>query len=191
MASDISERLVERRRRKPAPPRPDHFAAEAEPAIHRAGIDELEQHPVRIAVHDAFDRAVRLVADRIMAFLRLHVQFARIGHELPRDRIVRIGRIDQVGERRRDGDGVARRHLFQRRQPIAGDKLRSGESGRRAQGFSGGGAHGWPRFKGISPLCSMARPASKAWPANKTWPRRLGIVAENANSVFGGAQFEA
>ena len=68
MAADVSERLVERRRRKPAPPRPDHFAAEAEPAIDRAGIDELEQHPVGVAVHDALDRAVRLVADRVMAF---------------------------------------------------------------------------------------------------------------------------
>ena len=115
MAPDIGEGLVERRRRKPPSPRPDHFAAEAEPAIHRAGIDELEQHPVRVAVHDAFDRAVRLVADRVVAFLRFHMQLARIGHELPRDRIVRIGRIDQVGERRRDGDGVARRHALQRR----------------------------------------------------------------------------
>jgi hypothetical protein len=80
---------------------------------------------------------------------------------------------------------------------MAGDKLRSGESGRRAQGFSGGGAHGWPRFKGISSLCSMARPASKtcpaskARPASKAWPARLGIVAEIANSVFGGGQIEA
>ena len=173
MVFDVSERLVERRRRKPAPPRPDHFAAEAEPAIDGAGIDELEQHPVRVAVHDALDRAVRVVADRVMAFLRLHVQLARIGHELPRDRIVRIGRIDQVGERRRDGDGVARRHLLPASPADRGHKLRSGESRRRAQGFSNGGTHGWPRFRGFGPLCSMGRAGKQDGLCEQSMARQL------------------
>ena len=47
------------------------------------------------------------VADRIAVFCRLLLKLARIGHKLPRNRIARIGRIDQVGHRRRDGDGIA------------------------------------------------------------------------------------
>ena len=43
-------------------------------------------------MHHAFDRAERVVADRIGAFLRALLELARIGHELPRDRIVRIVR---------------------------------------------------------------------------------------------------
>ena len=75
---------------------------------------ELEQHAVGIAVHDACDRAVGVVADRIGALLRAHLKLGRIGHELPRDRIVRIGAVDQFRHRRRDGDGVLRGDLFQR-----------------------------------------------------------------------------
>src|SRR6266540_1121630 len=63
-------------------PRPDHLAAEAEPAIHRTDMDELEQHAIGIAVHDAFDRAVRVVADRVGRLLRLLVELGRIGDEL-------------------------------------------------------------------------------------------------------------
>ena len=35
---------------------PDHLAAEAEAAVDRAGVGHLQQHPVRVAVHDAADR---------------------------------------------------------------------------------------------------------------------------------------
>ena len=55
-------------------------------------------------------------------------QFPRVGHELPRDRIVRIGRVDQPGEGGRDGDGVACGNLFHRSYPIASDKLGLGKS---------------------------------------------------------------
>ena len=65
-------------------------------------------------MHDAGDRAVRVVADRIGALLRRRRKLRRIGHELARDRIVRIGAVDQPGHRRRDGDGVLRGDLFQR-----------------------------------------------------------------------------
>ena len=34
-------------------------------------------------------------------------EFARIGHELPRDRIVCIASVDEAGDVRRDGDRVA------------------------------------------------------------------------------------
>ena len=97
MRADIAERGIERLRREPLARRADHLAAEAEPAIDRADVDELEQHAIGIAVHDALDRAVRVVADRIGAFPLPALKLARIRHELARDRIVRIGAIDQIG----------------------------------------------------------------------------------------------
>ena len=51
---------------------------------------ELEQHPVGIAMHDAFERTVRVVADRVGQFVRPHIKFGSVRHELARDRIVRI-----------------------------------------------------------------------------------------------------
>ena len=39
---------------------------------------------------------------------------------------LRVVFFDQVGDPRRDGDGVARRHLLQRRKAIASHKLRTG-----------------------------------------------------------------
>ncbi len=57
---------------------------------------------------DAFDRAERIIADRIAAFLRTLLKLARVRHELPCNRIKRIGGVDQVSHRRRDGDGIAR-----------------------------------------------------------------------------------
>jgi hypothetical protein len=55
----------------------------------------LSSTRIGIAVHDACDRAVR-VADRIGAFPRRVVKLGRIGHELPRHRIVRVGAVDQL-----------------------------------------------------------------------------------------------
>ena len=49
----------------------DHLAAEAEAAIDRADMNELEQHAVGIAMHDACDRRMRVIADRIGALARL------------------------------------------------------------------------------------------------------------------------
>ena len=68
MAADIIERVVERRRRKRALPRTDHLAPKAESAIYRAGADELEEEAVWIAMHNALDRRVCIVADRIALF---------------------------------------------------------------------------------------------------------------------------
>jgi hypothetical protein len=80
----------------------------------RTDVNELEQHPVGIAVHDARDRAVRIVADRVGAFLQPSFKLGRIGHELPRHRIVRVGAVDQIRHRRRDGDRILGGDLFQR-----------------------------------------------------------------------------
>ena len=86
-------------------------------------------------MHDAFDRAVRVVADRVGALLRLNDKLGRIGHELARDRIVRVGAVDQRGHRRRNGDGILRSDLFQRGALFRGRKSGCFEIGKMAQGF--------------------------------------------------------
>src|SRR5713101_7815439 len=74
----------------------NHFAAEAEAAIDRADMKRLEQDPVGITMHDALERAMRAIPDRVGALLRLYVELGRIGNELARDRVARIGRIDEL-----------------------------------------------------------------------------------------------
>ena len=76
--------------------RSDHFAAKTEAAIHRADVHQLEQHPVGIAMHDAGDRRMRVVADRIGVFAWRAHQFQRARNELPRDRIVGVFAVDQA-----------------------------------------------------------------------------------------------
>ena len=58
--------------------RSDHLAAEAEAAIDRADMNELEQHAIGIAMHDAGDRRMRVIADRIGVLARLRRQFVRV-----------------------------------------------------------------------------------------------------------------
>jgi len=83
---------------------------------------ELQQHAVGVAVHDAFDRAVGVIADRIGVLFRAHLKLGRVGHDLPRDRIVRVGAVDQLRDGRRDGDGVLRGDFFQRGVFIGGNE---------------------------------------------------------------------
>src|SRR5689334_1011572 len=70
-------------------------------------MDRLQQHAIGIAMDDAFDRLMRVIADRIGALFRRDRQLARIGDELSRDRVASIGRIDQSGDITRDRNGVA------------------------------------------------------------------------------------
>ena len=102
MLADIIERRRKRRAIERAGlARPDHFAAEAEAAIDRANLCELEQHAVRIAMHDARHRRMGIIADWIGKLLRARIEFSFAGDELPRDRVVRIVTIDQIGKRAR------------------------------------------------------------------------------------------
>ena len=50
---------------------PHHFAPEAEPAINRADVHKLQEATVGVAMHHAFDRRMRLIADRIGPLVRL------------------------------------------------------------------------------------------------------------------------
>src|SRR6476660_8379261 len=61
MSGDIADRGVELMRRQGFGGGADYLAPEAEAAINRADVGELEQHAVGIAVHDAIDRTVRVV----------------------------------------------------------------------------------------------------------------------------------
>ena len=58
-------------------------------------------------MHDTLDgaeRSHRRLDRRVPAALARSSR--DVGHELPGDRIKRIARVDQVGHRRRNGDGV-------------------------------------------------------------------------------------
>ena len=89
-------------------------------------------------MHDAVDRAVRVIADRVGALLGLHDKLGRIGHELSGDRIGGIGAVDQFAHRRSDGDGVLRRDFFQRGALVACDEPGFAEFGEVTQGFRRG-----------------------------------------------------
>ena len=88
----------------------------AEPAVARADRADKEQDAVGIAMHDALARAVAIIADGIGRFDRLRLKLRRIGYELARDRIVRIGGIDECAELRCKRHRVARCDLLQRRE---------------------------------------------------------------------------
>ncbi len=98
---------------------PDHFAAEAKPAIDRAHMGQFEQNTIRIAVNDPLNGAVRIVADRISEFFRAMIEFCGVRHELPCDRIGRIVTIDQFGQCRRQRDRVVRGNGLER-DPLVG-----------------------------------------------------------------------
>ncbi len=85
--------------------RPHHLAAEAEAAIDRAGMERLDEHAIRVAMHEALDGRMRMIADRVGAFRRHGREFARIGQELCGD--AGCPPSDERGNRRGDRDGVA------------------------------------------------------------------------------------
>ncbi|MGY3649250.1 hypothetical protein ACVWWR_007022 [Bradyrhizobium sp. LM3.2] len=76
-------------------------------------MNKLEQNAVGIAMHDPGDRRVRMIADRIGVLARLHLQLRGSRNELPRDRIVGTGFVDQFDQRRRNRNCVARGDTFE------------------------------------------------------------------------------
>ena len=71
LGADIGERVVEGLgRQRTGAGRTDRLAAEAEAAIDRADMDELQEHPVGVAVDQAGHDLMGAVADRIGALVR-------------------------------------------------------------------------------------------------------------------------
>src|SRR5260370_38479603 len=96
MRADIGHRGVERR--APEGSRASNrLAAETEAAIGCADMDGLEQHPVGIAVHDALDRAMRVVPDRVGHLLRPALELGLVGYELAPNGVMRIARVAESG----------------------------------------------------------------------------------------------
>ncbi len=116
-----------------APPLPaDHLAAEAEAAIDRADLGQLEEHPVGIAVDDAGQHLVVMIADRVGALVRRDHGLAGVGHILARDRSSLAFRRDQPRDVR-----------AQRQRETLGDRpqafgLRVGHEARGDQLIDGG-----------------------------------------------------
>src|SRR5262245_57333832 len=106
--ADIVERSSERPRRQTGRlAGADHFAPEAEPAIDRADVRQLEQYTIGITMHDAFDRAVRVVPDRIHKLFGPMSELRHVRNELTCNRIVRIVPVDQAGQWPGQGHGIS------------------------------------------------------------------------------------
>ena len=143
MRADIGERRRERLAAEHARALADAFAPEAEAAISGAHVDDFQQHAVGVAVHDPRGRHMRIVAGRIDALALVEIEFRAVGHELSRNRIIPVARIDRFGDRRRDGDRVARGNALE-----LGEFLRRREPGRDEIG--GGTENIFARFHGES-----------------------------------------
>ena len=90
-------------------------------------MDELQKYPVGITVHHALERAVNVIADRVGVFLGLNIKLGRIRNQLPRDRIIRIGRVDELRHFRSERHGVARRDGVKSGQPFGVNYARLGQ----------------------------------------------------------------
>ena len=138
----VGPHIIERRRQvgvgqRSAFARADHLAAKAEAAIDRADADQLQQHAVRVAVHDAWYGALQVVADRIGVLGRVAFELARIGDELQRDRVGRVGPVDQLRHGRRHRDGVARSDHRDLTGALVGNETRIGEDRSSSSMFGG------------------------------------------------------
>ena len=91
------------------------------PAIRRAPVRHQEQHPVGITVHQARHRRMRVLAARVAHLPRRDVRFLDARDDLPANRAVLVGRVNEVEEVGRDGQrqlviGQRRAGDFLRRQ---------------------------------------------------------------------------
>src|SRR4029078_1840386 len=115
LCQDVVDRSRQRRLRQPGRlAGADHLAAEAKAAIDRADMRQLEQYAVGISVHDALDRTVDVVPDRIHELLGAMIELRRIRNELTRDGIVRITSVDQIGKCLRQAHSIPCGYLFNR-----------------------------------------------------------------------------
>jgi hypothetical protein len=125
MGRDVRERCVQRAGAQHLTlAAPDCLPPEAEAAIDRADARQLQEHAIAIAMNDAFDRRVAVVADRIRDFGRCRVELRFTRHELTSDCVVRLALCDQAADMRRDRESVAGRDRVQVRDPFRFDQLR-------------------------------------------------------------------
>ncbi len=167
------------------PARSHHLTAETEPAIDRAHMGDLQQHPVRIAMHDPLDRAHDLVAHRIAVFDRKHLQLGLARQELAADGVV--SGLDQLRHGRGDRHGILRRHPLQRGQAIGLDQAGVEQGLGIAKGLGGGHGGGPPKagtahmteLPGRGKFCDPARgdQMGSATGVHTTWSMRLAPVA--------------
>src|SRR5262249_50059355 len=88
----------------------DDLAAEAKAAVDRADMGQLQQHPIAIAVHNAFDGRELLLAQRVGTLSGQLVEFAEVGHKLARDRILGLAAPNEGSELAGYGDRIALSH---------------------------------------------------------------------------------
>src|SRR5205814_1588506 len=72
-----------------------NFPAKAKAAVDRAKQNRLQQNAIGVAMHNTGDRRPALVADRVRLILGCGDKLRRARHELRRDWIGRVRRIDQ------------------------------------------------------------------------------------------------
>ena len=82
-----------------------HARARAVAAVGGAGIGHEKQHPVGIAVHDAGNGAVLVLAERVFRLSRGMQELVGDGDHGPADRMIRILRVHQAEIVRGDGEG--------------------------------------------------------------------------------------
>ncbi|MPL67282.1 hypothetical protein SDC9_12973 [bioreactor metagenome] len=98
------------------------LAAEAEAAIDVAGLGDVQDHPVGIAVRHPGGGRMRAVADRVDQFLGADFKLFRRGHELRGDRVRGVATGDRGTHRRGHADAEVLRDFLQRRQRGMGDQ---------------------------------------------------------------------
>ncbi len=119
-------------------------------------------------MNDAGNGRVSGVADRVGALLGFDPALFHGRHELPGDRIVRVGWIDQLGHVGRHRDRVASENDAQQVGLRAGDQASGGE----IVGVAKGLAHASVSTTGVQMTSSM-RPAPQASIASRSKPRAI------------------
>src|SRR6185369_12143262 len=143
MCLDVTQRRLEFGFAQRAALGPHRLAPETEAAIDGADMGGQQQHAIGIAMHDALNRRVRGIADRIGQFFGRHQSFAWIRHELRRDRIDRAASVlDQAQHAGRDRDLKALDHRRQFGGALGRHHAGSDQVCKRAQGF-GRSRHGY------------------------------------------------
>ena len=99
----------------------------------------LQEHPIGIAVDDALDRTVNVVADGVGLFVGGLDQLRFGGQKLAAERAIR--RLYQIRHDRRDRHSIPRCDTLKRRQPVSCDKASLDKVGQCAEGS---GRHAWP-----------------------------------------------